>query len=185
MQKHAWDDEVQARAPEFALLCGEDHVLPRCEAFAYREPPAFGTYAHRHFDFAEDTRRIVLSWLFSIIMTAQRECRGLWGPLSWLDYGRGPEAKTTKASAKQIIQYVDAHWDALGGSPGVAYLIDTALAETTMIQEGKYGYRARPLLNHNGAEERWVMVRWNQQNKAPYNAATWPEGFRKPWEGDK
>ncbi|MFP4345626.1 MAG: ParB/RepB/Spo0J family partition protein, partial [Anaerolineales bacterium] len=185
MQKQAWEETLRPRAPEFALLCGEDHVLPRCEAFAYREPPAFLTHAHRHFDFAPDTHQIVLNWLYEIILTAQRERTGLWGPLSWLDYGRGPEAKTTKASAKEIIHYIDAHWDALGGSPGVAYLIDAALAEVALIQGGNYGYKARPLLDHNGAGQPWVLLGWSQRENGPYNAATWPEGFRKPWEGEK
>jgi hypothetical protein len=66
----------------------------------------------------------------------------------------------------------------------VAYLIDAALAETDLIQEGSYGYKARPLLDHNGAGQPWVLLGWSQRENGPYNVATWPEGFRKPWDGE-
>ncbi len=126
----------------------------------------------------------MLNWLFSIIMMAQREGTGLWGPLSWLDYGRGPAATTTKASAKQILHYIDAQWEALGGSPGVAYLIDAALAEVDLIAQGTYGYKVHTLLDHNGNEGRWIPLEWRHHNAAPYNLEKWPESFRRPWEGN-
>ncbi len=169
----------QVRAPEFALLCGENNILPRCEAFAYRDPPHLDMRKYAGFDFGEQ-HSIVLGWIANIV-AREYSCSGLWGMLSWLDYGRGPEQQTTDKDVSRLLRWLDAQWDALGGAPAMALLLEMLLAENGCGQRC-HGQRPNTLLNSDGRSQRWKLVGWNRRAEPPWDLHRWPENILKPWE---
>lgn len=187
MQKEFWEDATHPRAPKFAVLCGEDHILPRCEAFAYRDTPKLGDSNRAQMQINGAHGRII-NWIAQIADmfgehgTPNRE--GLPGPLGWLNYGRGPTAPTAQADLAPLFRWLDAHYQHLGGDMALVYLVDVVIAEIKAIQD-PYSFREFKLWDDRCNEERWVMAKWEYVKEAPWNKDDWPDGFIRPWEGRK
>ncbi len=174
----SWDNK-RPRAPEFAVLVSPTgQVLPRCEGFAYRElPEILGMPIGIQFP----NHNQVLDWLIGLGKVGSPNTTGLWGLLTWLDYGR-PLPKSQDWD--KLRRYIRRSWDVLGGDPAIATLIDVIMSER-IARNSRYS--AINLLDPTTREvEKWAVAPLKELHRERENhgwfRGNWPSDFPKPWE---
>ena len=105
--------------------------------------------------------------------------KGLWGLLTWLDYGRPlPKAQNWD----KLRRYIRRSWDTLGGDSVIATLIDVLMSERIARDNG---HKTKNLLNPITREiEKWAVAPFDalQPENHSWVRGNWPSDFPKPWE---
>jgi len=163
------------RAPHYGLLIGENGmVLPRCEAFAYRELPKISTTLFMDFN---GYIAMVTKWLSAICGHGPNMFGGntlIHNALaSWLDYGWDVNSG---GNTQQMARFVRDRWEDLGGDSGVAKLIEVARLEYRAMHTMGIRYLKDP----SGNGQRWYMLQFKYLSE-PYEL-DYPKEFVKPWE---
>jgi len=173
----SWNKE-KPRAPEFAVLGSlTGLVVPRCEGFAYRNLPEIlgmpiGIQLPNHDQ--------ALDWLIGMGKGNRYSgAKGLWGLLTWLDYGRPlPKAQNWD----KLRRYIRRSWDVLGGDPVIATLIDAIMSEQIARDTS---HNTINLLDPTTREiEKWAVASFDvlQSESHSWVRNRWPSDFPKPWE---
>lgn len=171
------------RAPGMAVLVQRGGcMVPRCDEFRYREPPAIQPLPHFRFPTERGDRALVLGWFHRLADPGPYGgSRGHALPmtLAWLPYPRDLH-DTNVTQLDRLTRYVREHWDELGGDTCIARLISVAITEA----ESRLGHgKTCDLMNPaTGDLETWAVVDWEAfvQGKPP-RASNYPPDWPQPW----